>query len=111
MVSWVAQDSEGLLAIDRPALWVIGSAAVILTSGAVVTASIKPWRDGSMKLSLGTAKFMFVIMLALTATWMVIGFAFTRTPVAQTLYGVCALLSGWSAWANFVTLRNFEAAA
>jgi ABC-type Na+ efflux pump permease subunit len=110
MVSWVAQDSEGLLDVDQPAVWLIGALAVALSVGAVITAVRTPWPNGSMKLAPSFAKIMFVIILGLTATWIMIGIAFTDTPTAQALYGTCALLSGWSAWAMFVTLRDVETA-
>jgi hypothetical protein len=109
MVSWVAQDSDGLLAIDQWALWLIGLTATCLTLAAIGLALRRPWMAGSMKLPPSFAKLIFVTMIALTATWIAIGIAFTRTPTAQALYALCALLSGWSAWAIFVTLRDLEA--
>jgi hypothetical protein len=108
MVSWVAQDSEGLLDVAKPAVWLIGAAALALSLGAVVTAVRTPWPNGSMKLALGFAKMMFVIMLGLTATWILIGVAFTDHAIAQVLYGLCATLSGWSAWTIYVVVRAGE---
>jgi hypothetical protein len=110
MVSWVAQDSEGLLDVDKPAVWLIGALAVALSFGAIITAVRTPWQGGSMKLAPSFAKIMFVVILGLTATWVMIGIAFTNTPTAQALYGLCALLSGWSAWAIFVVVRVGETA-
>jgi hypothetical protein len=109
MVSWVAQDSDGLLDVDAPAVWLIGVAGLILAALAAFFASQRPWRAGSMKLAPAFAKIMFVTMIALTATWIFVAIAHTRSLPAQSLYGVCTLLSGWSAWAIFVTLRDFEA--
>jgi hypothetical protein len=110
MVSWVAQDSEGLLNVDRPAIWLIGALAMALSIGALITGLRTPWPHGSMKLAPSFAKIMFVVILGLTATWVMIGIAFTDTPTAQALYGLCALLSGWSAWAIFVVVRAGERA-
>jgi hypothetical protein len=109
MVSWVAQESDGLLNVDTAAVWLIALAGVALSVLAGFFATQKPWRSGSMKLSPVLAKTMFVTMIALTAAWLFIGIAHTRTQNAQVLYGVCAALSGWSAWAIFITLRDFEA--
>jgi hypothetical protein len=110
MVSWVAQDSEGLLDVDRPAVWLIGALAAVLSIGALITGVRSPWPNGSMKLVPSFAKIMFVIILGLTATWIMIGIAFTDAPVAQALYGLCAILSGWSAWAIFLVVRAAEKA-
>jgi FtsH-binding integral membrane protein len=109
MVSWVAQDSDGLLDVDAPAVWLIGAAGLVLSALAAFFASQKPWRAGSMKLAPSFAKIMFVTMIALTAMWIFIAIAHTRTQTAQALYGLCTALSGWSAWAIFITLRDFEA--
>jgi tryptophan-rich sensory protein len=109
MVSWVAQDSEGLLDVAKPAVWLIGAAAVALSLGAVISAIRTPWANGAMKLAPAFAKIMFVVMLGLTATWITIGIAFTDHATAQILYGVCATLSGWSAWAIYVVVRAGEA--
>jgi FtsH-binding integral membrane protein len=109
MVSWVAQESDGLLDVDAPAVWLIALIGVSLTALAAYFASQKPWRAGSMKLAPSFAKIMFVTMIALTAMWIFVAIAHTRTPTAQVLYSLCAWLSGWSAWAIFVTLRDFEA--
>jgi hypothetical protein len=107
-VSWIAQESDGLLDVAQPALWFIAFLGFALTSFSVYTALARPWPAGSMKLAPGLAKIMFMIIIALTATWIFVGIAHTRTPTAQALYGLCALLSGWSAWAIFVALRAFE---
>jgi hypothetical protein len=109
MLSWVAQESDGLLDVDAPALWLIAMIGLILSALAAFFAWQRPWRSGSMKLGPAFAKIMFVTMIALTATWLFIGIAHTRTQSAQMLYGLCAALSGWSAWAIFMTLREFEA--
>jgi hypothetical protein len=106
MVSWVAQESDGLLDVAQPALWLIGLAGVSLMGFTVYNAVRRPWPAGSMKLAPALAKFLFVTMIALTATWIFVGIAHTRTPTAQVLYGLCAVLSGWSAWAIFVAIRN-----
>lgn len=108
MVSWVAQDSEGLLNVAKPAVWVIGAAAAALSVGAVISALHTPWVNGSMKLVPAFAKIMFVVMLGLTATWIIIGIAFTDHATAQILYGLCAVLSSWSAWAIYVVVRAGE---
>ena len=109
MVSWVAQESDGLLDVAAPAVWLIGVVGFGLTAFAVLHAIRRPWAAGAMKLTPAFAKVMFLTMIAVTAAWLFIAIAHTRTPAGQTLYGVCALLSGWSAWAIFVTLRDFEA--
>ncbi len=108
MTSWLAQEAEGLLDVAQPAIWLMGVCAVCLAGGAVVTASRQPWQAGSMKLAPNLAKIIFVTMIAITAAWITFGIAFTRTPTAQTLYGICAVLSAWSAWAIFATLRTYE---
>jgi hypothetical protein len=109
-LSWVAQDSDGLLSVAQPAVWGIGLLSLSLMGLSIYSAWQKPWRAGSMKLTPAFAKILFVTMIAITATWIFVGIAHTTTHVAQALYGVCAALSGWSAWAMFVTLRNFETA-
>jgi hypothetical protein len=107
-VSWIAQESDGLLQVSQPAIWVIALLGVGLAVLAIYNGIRQPWPIGSMKLTPRFAKVMFVVMLVLTATWIFIGIAHTRTAEAQVLYGLCAVLSGWSAWAIFVTLRKFE---
>jgi hypothetical protein len=106
MVSWVAQESDGLLVVAQPAVWLIGAVGVGLAAASMYQANQKPWRPGSMKLAPAFAQIMFVTMIVLTATWIFVGIAHTRTTTAQVLYGVCALLSGWSAWAIFATLKS-----
>lgn len=108
MLSWIAQESDGLLDVAQPALWAIGLAALCLSGFTVFNALRRPWPAGSMKLAPAFAKILFVTMVALTAAWIFIGIAHTRTTTAQMLYGLCAVLSGWSAWAIFTTLRDFE---
>jgi hypothetical protein len=107
-VSWIAQESDGLLDVAQPALWVIALLGLGLTGLAIYNAVLRPWPAGSMKLAPAFAKIMFITMIALTATWIFVGIAHTRTQTASLLYGLCALLSGWSAWAMFVTLRDGE---
>jgi hypothetical protein len=109
MISWIAQDAEGLLDVAKPVLWLIGAGAIFLVGGAVVTAWRQPWQAGSMKLAPAFAKIYFVTMIAVTCAWITFGIAFTRTSAAQILYGTCTLLSGWSAWAIFATLNAHEA--
>jgi hypothetical protein len=108
MMSWLAQEAEGLLDVAKPAVWLIGVAAIGLAGGAIVTASQRPWKTGSMRLAPTFAKIIFIVMIAVTAAWILFGLVFTRVPTAQALYGLCAALSGWSAWAIFITLRDFE---
>jgi hypothetical protein len=107
-VSWVAQESDGLLDVAQPALWFIGLIGLSLSGFTIYHGLKRPWQAGSMKLAPAFAKVMFVTMVALTAAWIFIAIAHTRTQTAQALYGMCALLSGWSAWAIFTTLRDFE---
>lgn len=108
MTSWLAQEAEGLLDVAKPAVWLIGVAALCLGGGAVVSALHNPWRLGSMRLAPTFAKIIFIVMITVTAAWIAFGTVFTRAPTAQILYGICALLSGWSALAIFLTLRAFE---
>ena len=108
MVSWVAQASDGLLDLPTPAIWIIGVGGLLLTGFAVSTATRRPWPAGTMKLASAFAKIMFITLIALTAAWIFIGIAHTRSVTAQMLYGICALLSGWSAWAISLALRDFE---
>jgi hypothetical protein len=108
MVSWVAQESDGLLDVAQPALWLIGLAAILLSSLAIYFGLQNPWKAGSMKLAPAFAKLMFVTIIVLTATWIFIAIAHTRTPTAQALYAMCAALSGWSAWAVFMTVRRTQ---
>jgi hypothetical protein len=107
-LSWIAQDSDGLLSVAQPAVWGIGALGFSLTGLAIYSARQRPWRAGSMKLAPAFAKILFVTMIALTATWIFVGIAHTTTHMGQALYGLCAALSGWSAWAMFVALREFE---
>jgi hypothetical protein len=109
MTSWLAQEAEGLLDVAKPAVWLFALASIGLAGGAVVTAIRQPWQLGSMRLAPTFAKIIFIVMIVVTAAWIGFGTVFSRAPSAQILYGVCALLSSWSAFAIFVTLRNFEA--
>jgi FtsH-binding integral membrane protein len=105
-LSWIAQESDGLLDVGQPVVWFFAAAALGLTGLAVYHATLEPWTPGSMKLAPSFAKIMFIAMIVLTATWIFVGIAHTRTPTAQALYGLCAVLSGWSAWAMFVAIRD-----
>jgi hypothetical protein len=105
-LSWVAQESDGLLDVAQPAVWFIAALALGLTALAIYHATRSPWVDGSMKLTPAFAKIIFVTMITLTATWIFVGIAHTRTLNAQVLYGLCALLSGWSAWVIFTRVKS-----
>ncbi len=108
LLSWVAQESDGLLSVSKPAIWFFAVAALCLVTATIGAAFHRPWHNGSMKLSPNLAKLMFVTMIALTAAWVFIAIAHTQTPNAQILYCVCASLTGWAAMANFITIRDFE---
>jgi hypothetical protein len=106
MFSWLAQDGEGLLTIDLWALGLIGFFALALSGAAFGSALRRPWLNGSMKLTAALAKMMFVTMIIVTGAWVVFGLIYARTDLGQGLYGLCALLSGWSATAIFLSLRS-----
>lgn len=105
MVSWIAQAGEGLLDIDAWAVTLIGILALCLCGVAFGAALRQPWLSGSMKLTAPFAQMMFFIMIIVTCAWIAFGLSFARTGTGQTLYGVCAVLSGWSALAIFLSER------
>jgi hypothetical protein len=105
MVSWVAQDSEGLLAIDGWALGLIGFLAVVLSVAAFATGLLKPWPRGTIKVSASVVNVLFLVMIVVTGAWIVFGVAYARTQTGQLLYGGAAVLSGWSAFSVFWSQR------
>lgn len=109
-LSWIAQSVDDLLVVDRWALNFMAVAAVSLLGLAIFKGIERPWQI-SMRLPRTTAWIMLAVMIVVTGAWLGFGLFYTRDVAARLLYGLCASLTAWSAFATFHALATSRAKA
>lgn len=110
MLSWVAQSLDHLLDVDKWAVNLIAVAGIGLIGLSIFKGLERPLPMG-MRLPRAQAWVMFAVMIAVTGAWAWFGLIYTRDVPARVVYGVCASLTAWSAFATYRALAPSRAKA
>ena len=110
MLSWVAQSLDHLLDVDKWAVNLIAVAGIGLIGLSIFKGLERPLPTG-MRLPRAQAWVMFAVMIAVTGAWAWFGLIYTRDVPARVVYGVCASLTAWSAFATYRALAPSRAKA